>query len=164
MQLPDHNRDGSNRHDADFIIENFSISQLNTSGEIRYALSANKMQHFPDDDSTHLDRPKLINTEQDRAPLTITSKNALLSSNGDHAYFRGNVRVNRAAYGKRGELLMVTDYLHVTPNLDLAQTDRLVTITEGGNKTSAVGMEFNNQTRTVKLLSKVNSHYAHPQQ
>ena len=164
VQSPDQSRDGSNRHDADFIVENFSIAQMNKNGEVRYALSANKMVHYPDDDSTYLDQPKLINTENNRAPLTIVSNNALLSRDGDHAYFRGNVHMTRAPYGKSSELNMVTDYLHVIPNLDFAQTDRLVTITEAGNKTRAVGMEFNNQTRIVKLLSKVNSYYAHPQQ
>jgi lipopolysaccharide export system protein LptC len=45
------------------------------------------------------------------------------------------------------------------PELGLARTDRLVTITDDATRVTAVGMELNSNTRVLKLQSKVRGTY-----
>ncbi len=154
--------DGSTRHDPDFIIEGFSAVQMNPDGTRRYALSAKRMVHYPDDNSTQLDAPRLVYFDYQRAPVTVRSDTADATQGGDDVYFRGDVQVVRSAYDTNAELGMFTSYLHVVPDKDFAQTDKPVRIVEGNSTASAVGLEFDNRTRQIRLLSEVKANYAIP--
>ena len=48
------------------------------------------------------------------------------------------------------------------PDKDLAKTDKPVRMVEGNSTASSVGLEFNNVTREIKLLSEVKASYAMP--
>ena len=48
-----------------------------------------------------------------------------------------------------------TDYLHVIPDRDWAETDQAVVMSNQYNVIRAVGMELDNKARTAKLLSRV---------
>jgi len=54
---------------------------------------------------------------------------------------------------------MSTAFLHVIPDQNLARTDRAVTITDAATVVTAVGLELNNETRVLKLLSNVRGTY-----
>ncbi len=159
IQLPDAVRDGSQRHDPDFIMDDFSSTQMREDGEVQYSLSAKQMSHYPDDGSTQLTSPILIYSEKSRAPLRIVANRALLSRDGESVYFRGNVFLSRPPQGRQGKLTMATEFLHVTPKENIGKTDRFVSIKQPGTVVTAVGMEFNGASRIIKLLSKVNSRY-----
>jgi lipopolysaccharide export system protein LptC len=94
-----------------------------------------------------------------QAPLTITSREALVSSNGENVYFRDDVKLTRAAYADHSEMVMRTTYLHVVPEDNVAKTDRPVTITDAATVVEAVGLELNSETRVLKLLSRVRGTY-----
>lgn len=154
--------DGATRHDPDFIIEGFSAVQMNPDGTRRYALSANRMVHYPDDNSTQLEAPRLIYYDYARAPVTVRSDTADATEGGDHVYFHGDVQVVRSAYDKNPELGLFTSYLHVVPDRDFAETDKPVRLVEGKSTASSVGLEFDNRTRQIRLLSEVKANYAFP--
>ncbi|HWA14337.1 MAG TPA: LPS export ABC transporter periplasmic protein LptC [Burkholderiales bacterium] len=162
VQFPARGADGSSRHDPDFIIEGFSAVQMNPDGTRRYALSASRMVHYPDDDSTDLESPNLIYYDYVRAPVTVKSETAKATQGGDDVYFHGNVQVVRSAYENNPELGLFTTYLHVVPDKDFAQTDKPVRIVEGKSTATSVGLEFDNRTRQIRLLSEVKANYAFP--
>jgi lipopolysaccharide export system protein LptC len=83
----------------------------------------------------------------------------VVSGKGDHVYFQDDVRVTRAALEGERELVMRTTFLHVVPDQHIAMTDRLVTLSDDANTVTAVGLEMNNETRIIKLLSKVRGTY-----
>ena len=154
--------DGSTRHDPDFIIEGFSAVKMNPDGTRRYALAAKRMVHFPDDNSTQLDLPRLVYFDYQRAPVTIHSETAEVVQGGDDVFFRGDVQIIRSAYASNAELGVFTSFLHVIPDKDLAKTDKPVRMVEGSSTASSVGLEFNNATREIKLLSEVKASYETP--
>jgi len=45
--------------------------------------------------------------------------------------------------------------LHIVPNDNIAKTDKPVTITEANTIINAVGMEYDDDTQIIRLLSKV---------
>ena len=154
--------DGKSRHDPDFIMEGFSAVQMNPDGTRRYALSARRLVHFPDDNSTDLETPRLVYFDYERAPVSVRSETASATRGGDDVYFHGNVQVVRSAFDGNPELGLFTSYLHVIPDRDFAQTDKPVRIVEGNSTANAVGLEFDNSKRQFRLLSEVKANYAIP--
>ena len=159
VQPPARLPDGSSRHDPDFIVEGFSAVKMNEDGSRRYALSAKRMVHYPDDDSTNLELPKLVYFDYQRAPVTVRSDTAQSTQGNNDVFFEGDVQVVRSAYETNPELGIFTSFLHVIPDSDLAKTDRLVRMVEGKSTGSSVGLEFDNRTRQIKLLSEAKVSY-----
>ena len=162
LQPPERAGEGQARHDPDYIAENFSSTRTGPDGAPRYTLSARRMVHYPDDDTTYLDAPKLVNFQGSGATVTVTSKNAMLSSNGENAYLTDEVRLVRSAYADKSEMTMLTSYLHVIPDDDIAKTDKPVRIYDANTLITSVGLEFNNRTRILNLLSNVRGRYEKP--
>jgi len=152
----------SSPKDPDFLAEDFLATRMNLDGSPRYSVRARKLVHYPGDNSTALDYPEITHYDPETAPVTMRADHGLLSNNGEDAYFTGNVLVRRHAYGEQKEMTLQTSYLHVIPDQDLAKTDRKVTLTSGNSVVDSLGLEFNNATRSVKLLSQVRGTFETP--
>jgi lipopolysaccharide export system protein LptC len=150
---------GPSRHDPDFIVDRLTAVSLNAAGIASYTLSAARMTHYPDDDSTLLTDPTFVSYGSAKAPVTITSSEGVISNKGDHVYFQDNVRVTRASYENSSELVLRTSFLHVVPDKHIALTDRSVTITDATTVVTAEGFELNSETGVIKLMSKVRGTY-----
>ena len=150
---------GASRNDPDYIVESLSAIALNETGTANYTLSAAKMVHYPEGDTTLLTTPKFVSYGSAKAPVTITASEAVVSANGQHVYFQDDVRVTRAAEGPNSELVVRTAFLHVIPDENLAKTDRTVTISDAATTVTAEGLELNNETRVMKLFSNVRGTY-----
>ena len=155
VQPPERDKSGKMRHDPDFIAEDFGITKMNAAGRPEYTLSAVHMLHHPDDESTDVVAPRIVQRRDDANPIVISAERGLISKNGEEASFYGNVVVVREAGRGQSELRVLTEYLHIVPDRDIARTDKPVTITEGRSRLSGVGMEFNNKTRQFALQSQV---------
>lgn len=162
VQPPPPVRDGSMRHDPDFIIDNFSATRMNPDGSQRHSVQGTKMTHYPDDNSTHVETPRFVHYDYETAPVRVTANRALVSRNGENVYFIGDVRIIREPYTDQNEMRLDTEFLHIIPDLDLAQTDKPVRMTTGASQVDAVGLEFDNRARILKLRSNVKVTYASP--
>jgi lipopolysaccharide export system protein LptC len=159
VQPPPVRADGGSRHDPDFYVEGFAATKMNPDGTRRYALTGVRLVHYPDDDSTELESPQLVYFDYQRAPVTMRAEQAQIAQGGDDVYFTGNVQIVRDAYADNPELGVFTTYLHVVPDLEIARTDKPVTMIEGNSTASSVGLEFDNKTREIRLLSRVRAQY-----
>lgn len=151
--------DSSKRHDPDAIIESFSAIELNEQGTPHFIMAANKMLHYPDDDSTTLEVPHLTSLSAGRPAIHAIARRGIISSKGDEVFLHEDVEVLREASASQNELRIHTEYLHFIPDLELADTDRTVTILEAHNTVQATGLEMDNRARTLKLLARVKSEY-----
>jgi lipopolysaccharide export system protein LptC len=155
-------RDGSMRHDPDYVVGNFKTTRMGTDGTPHFVLTATKMTHYPDDDSTYLEQPHFIRYHIGGPLIHITGNHGMVSTDGEHVYFTGNVRVKREAFGKNGPLTLDTEFLHIIPDQDIANSDKAVTLRDANTIVTAVGLELNNKTRVMKLLSRVKGHHEKP--
>jgi lipopolysaccharide export system protein LptC len=155
VQAPEYDKSGRSRHDPDFIAEGFGITKMNTAGKPEYTLSAKRMLHYPDDESTSIETPLMVQLREGASPIEIRAERGLVSKNGEEASFRGNVVVLRQAGPGQSELRVQTEYLQIFPDRDLARTDKAVLITEGRSRLSGLGMEIHNKTRQFTLRSQV---------
>ena len=164
VQLPEVPHDAVKRHDPDYFVYGLSALKMDAEGKVTYTLFAQKMVHYPDDDSTVLTNPRWVSLGADKVPVTITADQALVSSHGNNVYFEHNVRVVRDAHAGQSRLVLQTNYLQVIPDEDIATTDRPVVITDAHTVVNAVGLELNSKTCVLKLLSNVKGTYYDPGQ
>ncbi len=149
------------RHDPDFIVENFSTTRMGPDGTPFYTLSADKMVHYPDDDTTLLTNPRFSRIEHGKSPLLITARRGKLSPNGKDIYLHRHVRVVREPFDGHQQITVTTSYLHIIPNKDLAMTRQPVTISSAHSVITAVGLQLNNKTQVLKLFSDVKGRFEH---
>lgn len=150
------------REDPDVIVDDLVARRLDADGNVKHTLHAARMTHFPHDDSTHLLSPRFVGNASARAPVTITSRSARVSSGGDNIYFEDDVVATRGAYAERSELTLKTTYLHVIPDENKARTDRPVTITDAHTVATAIGLELDSESRTLRFLSQFRGTYHDP--
>ena len=162
VQPPDAAGNWKARHDPDYVVDNFTVTRVGPEGVVRYRLNARRMLHYPDDDTTVLDAPNVVNFRGAGVTVTASSKTATLSSNGENAYLYDDVRLTRSAYDNRSELTVLTTWLHVIPDDGIAKTDKPVRILDATTLITSDGLEFNNITRILNLHSNVRGRYEKP--
>lgn len=89
--------DYQNRHDPDYYIENFTATGMDENGNRAFVLQAERMAHFPDDDTALLDNPHLIEYAPDTAPRHTYADSGWLASGGNEILLTGNVKVVQEA-------------------------------------------------------------------
>jgi lipopolysaccharide export system protein LptC len=151
--------DTGERHDPDAIVENFSATKLNEQGMPGFVMAAKQMLHYPDDDSTTLEDPRITILSAEHPTIHAIAKHGIISSKGDEVFLRDNVEIVREANARQDQLTVQTEYLHIIPDQNLTDTDRAVTITDAHTTVHATGLEMNSKTRTLKLLSQVRSEH-----
>jgi lipopolysaccharide export system protein LptC len=156
--------DGSNRHDPDYTMNNFVTSQTDATGKMRYVLAATEMTHYPDDDSTVLQRPRFTLYTADQPYSQIEGLRAYVSSDGEQIELVDNVKVVRQATEFKGEMQLLAERLTILPSQNLVKTNSPVVIKQAPKTVikSAGGMLFNKNTQTIQLFNRVRAHYERP--
>lgn len=145
------------RHDPDGIMDDFSAVKMDLQGVPGTLLSAKQLRHYPDHDTTELELPKLTMLSAGHPPVHVTSMRGNISSRGDEVIFQDDVVVTRDPVAIQSAMILRTEYLRALPNQDWANTDRPVVLSDAYNTIHAIGLEMNNKTRILKLLSQVRS-------
>lgn len=143
------------RHDPDYAVDNLAHTRFNVQGVVESTLAAAKMIHYPDDDSTDLVAPRMVQTKPNEPRVTLTADRGTLSQDGDEVFLYGNVLVVREAGPERAETRMRTSFMHVVQARSVFRTDRDVVITEEDRLLSGRGMEYHNDTKELFLRERV---------
>lgn len=157
IEAPDGLRDGKGRHDPDYIVHGFRVIKLTPAGQPQYVLNAERLTHYPDDDSTEIVAPRLIYAAlKPGAPaLTMSAREAALSADAQRVDLRGDVVVERGPVAGRGPLVARTEALTVYPDKEQARGDLPVTITEGTSRLSGGAVDIDRGAQTFILHSGV---------
>ena len=147
------------RHDPDYIVDKMNHTRFNAQGLVESTLVAAKMLHYPDDDSTDLVAPRLVQTKPNEPRVTLTADRGALSQNGEEIFFYDNVLVVREGNAGLSETRMRTSFLHLTHGQSVIRTDREVVITEEDRVISARGMEYHNDSKQLFLRERVRGRF-----
>lgn len=153
---------GAPRTSPDYIVEGFTATRLGTDGKPLYTLAAQKMIHFPRDDTTQLIAPAFSQFDAVQPPLRISAQNGFVSRDGEHVYLTRNVVVIREAGPNIEKVTARTESLHLQPERDLAETDMPVSVDSATLKFTANNMRLDNKNRILKLNSRVRATYVPP--
>ncbi len=145
--------DGKTRHDPDYIIQNFEVRRFNPQGQLQHTVVADRMRHYPDDDSTVVTMPRI--TYHRNPPTFISAREALVSSKGEHVTLIDDVHVRRSGIDNKPDTILTTSRLEAWPDDEIAQTDVPVTITQGKTNVQGSGLQADNKTSIYTLEGPV---------
>lgn len=139
----------------DYIIENISGARVDHDNTIHRVFHAKEMFHYLNQEITQLEQVRFLNIEPDTPPFRVFADRAELHDNGEHIFLKGNVIVIRGADEDNEKITLKTDTLHLIPEEDMAKTDKSVVITRLNTTVQAIGLELDNHTGMIELLSRV---------
>lgn len=143
------------RHEADYFVEGLVFTRINAQGAPAFRMSAQRMRHFPDDDSTEYEKPVLVSLEPSKPQLRVVADRGTSTSEGVESHLYGNVVMTREAGFGEPSMKVLTDYAVVYSQTEIARTDRPVRIEREGSVLTGVGMEFDNAARSLTVDSRV---------
>jgi lipopolysaccharide export system protein LptC len=160
VQVPDKISSKQKTHHPDYFMENFVSSKTDNGGKLKTMLAAIKLEHYPDDDSLHLVRPRMTQFTDNGGFSQIEAQRGVISGNGDLAEFYDHVVVHRPATGDGSDMQLHTDYLKILPEKQLATTNQEVLINQGPSSyMRGVGMVYDSANHEITLKNKVRIHY-----
>jgi lipopolysaccharide export system protein LptC len=86
---------GPAAREPDYVIENFLAHAMNEAGTPKYRLSAERLLHYPDDDTAHLIEPVLVQYLARGARTTTVARTGIMPGDGSEILMRGDVQVTR---------------------------------------------------------------------
>lgn len=147
------------RHDPDYVVDNLTYTRLNAQGAVESTLVAAKMLHYPDDDSTDLVAPRVVQTKPSEPRVTVTADRGSMSQDGEEVFLYDNVLVVRDGAADRSETRMRTTFLHVARGGSVISTDRDIVIAEETRVLSGRGMEYHNDSKELFLRERVRGRF-----
>ena len=83
-------------HEPDYYIDIFTATGHDSNG-VAYVLEAKRLEHFPDDNTSELDKPKLRQYNEGELSRTTSSDYGKLLEDGITIELKGNVQVTQGA-------------------------------------------------------------------
>ena len=139
-------------HERDNWAKQIVLVRTNELGVVIHRLEGDLMEHFPDDKSYDVVRPRAFALQSDN-PLTIaTSRTATVYDEGDRIVMKGDAIVLRLGDTERQPLNFRSDAVTMLIKEDLAYTDLPAIATSGRSRMSGTGMRYNNATQQLDVF------------
>ena len=158
LQRPDSQQDSGTQQEIDYIIENLDGIQINHELKVNRFFSADKLTHYRAGYITHLEHNGHVIIEPERPQHILTTSRAELAGGDNDIFLTRNVAIIRGEDKDKDKVTMLTDFLHLIPDTDIAKTDQPVTVTRMNSVINAIGLFMNNQTGEILLQSRVTAH------
>lgn len=152
------------RHVPDYFLQNFTATSINKQGAPDYKVTANSLNHFPDDDSMKLQQP-VFTFYQNRVKTWIAQANeAVILQRQNIILLTGDVILKQVAPVQEEPLLLSAKQLTIEPDKKQASTVSTIKLVKGKNQIEANGMRADLITNRIEFLSDTRSHYVLPAQ
>jgi lipopolysaccharide export system protein LptC len=139
-------------HERDHWATQIVLVRTDENGLVIHRLEGDLMEHFPDDQSYDVVRPRAFGLKADN-PLTIaTALTATVFEEGDRIVMKGDAVLLRLGDAKRQPLNFRTDEVTMLIKKDLAYTDLPAIATSGRSRMSGTGMRYNNATQQLDVF------------
>ena len=161
----DANKQNETIHDhsntPDGIMENATMLRFDEQGQLLNRIQADKLTHFPGNDSTQIEKPNIILFKANAKPWTITAKQGLASEGSDVITLQKQVNIRQPAGPSNAPTVIKTEKLTYLPKQQLAKTDQFITLEQPGITVTSIGMKAHLDTSQIELLSEAKGKYQH---
>lgn len=151
-------------HEPDYFVEGVVFTRINQRGDPVFRISAERMLHYADDETTAYTKPVAISLDPAKPQLTLRADQGTSSPDGNETHLHGNVVMQRAATATEAAMVATTERLVLHADTEIAVTDQPVRIVQGPSVLTGVGMEFNNAARSLRVDSQVRITWQPPPQ
>jgi len=146
-------------HDPDYRVEHFNAQTFDIAGRPRYRLTAERMIHYMDDDTSELVQPQFHLTTAGQAPIAISARRGLIFGDRDSVHFLGNVQANRGAMPGQAAFSLTGEHLRVVPDAGILNSDKPVTLRLGKSVIHAGGLYADEHNKRLELTGGVRGLY-----
>lgn len=145
---------GPVRHDPDYWVEKFEVRRFDTEGKLQHTLLAEKLLHYPDDDTTIITTPHI--TFHQSPESEVFARMAHMGPDGKVVDLIDDVQVIRQGGSKKSmPAVLETRRLRVFPDDEKAHGDDPVRITQGMSVVNGIGLDIDNKTGLTILHGRV---------
>lgn len=155
VELPEGRRDGKLRHDPDTVIEALRAATFDAQGRPLHQLAADRLVHYPDDDSSHLERPRLRYTPAGLPEMRVESVRGLLLAGKDEVQLSGGVRVERLPLGETAGWVATMDELTAYPDSGTVASASPYLVVQGDARLEGTGFFADQNARQLTLETQV---------
>lgn len=147
-------------HSPDYFSQGYYKKEMDKEGLLKNELTADKMIHYSDDETTHLEKPVMTLHSADVPPWVIKSETAILEADGDHLQLMGKVNISREGTENLRPFVLNSSKMRVKLSTSYAETEQWAEIIDAQNTTQGIGLEitFTEPVR-INFLSKVKGRY-----
>ena len=143
----------------DSVMEGYRATMMSAEGAPRHRLWGEVLTHFPGDDSTELEQPRLLVFRELGEPWLLASEQGWVSGDGELVLLSGEVRIRREGSEAAGPVAVDTRDLRVLPEEDFAETDQPAVIATDELTMAGTGMRAYLKDGRLQILEKVRSRY-----
>lgn len=155
VELPVERRDGKLRHDPDSIVEGLRAATFDPLGRPLHYLDADRLVHYPDDDSSHLVRPRVRYTPNDQPEMRAEAESGLMLGKQKEVRLFDRVRVVRLdSPGSPGWIATMQE-LTAFPDQGTVSSSSPFVFTQGAAHIEGIGFAADQNVRTITLNSRV---------
>ena len=148
----------------DFFLVNFTTTQTDKDGEIKYILKAKEMKHYDYSEKALLIQPFYTKYKNGKPHTSIKSVAGEINNKGDEVFLKKNVVLIRLPTAKKKKMTLFTDELNIFTKLDIVTSVKPVKIIQEPDiEIDGIGMRYDKKEGTIKLLSNVKVYYEKPQ-
>ncbi len=146
---------GPLRHDPDYWVERFEVRRFDIDGKLQHTVVADKLLHYPDDDTTVITTPHI--TYHRQPPTEIFARMAYIGRDGKEVDLVDDVRVVRqgSVTDDAPPTMLQTRTLKVFPDDEKGRTNAPVVITQGKSILKGTGLEIDNRSGITVLHGRV---------
>ncbi|MDP5209492.1 LPS export ABC transporter periplasmic protein LptC [Microbulbifer sp. 2205BS26-8] len=144
---------------AELIIRNAKTRHFDQEGNLAYRVDAQQITYyqFKRRDRADLTEPRLFFYEDDQPKWRTESRWGTVYNRGERVVLEGEVVIDELP--AIGGIKLETPSITLLPDREFAETDKVVTITSGPNRTTGKGMRAYLSEDRVEILSDVKSSY-----
>lgn len=150
---------GRFRHDPDTIIRQFDGISYDAQGNRKAGLIGAELRHYPDDESSVIQKPFLRRFSVNTDASTVTAHQAVVNSDGSEVDLTGDVRAYRPAQGGKAAVTLTAPHMLVLVDEERARTPGFARIQQGSSWISGSGFDADNVTQVFNFHSNVTGSY-----
>jgi lipopolysaccharide export system protein LptC len=139
-------------HEPDNWAKTLVLMRTNEQGEVIQRLEGDLMEHFPDDNTYEIHKPRAFALRAENPLIIATSRIATIFEDGDRIVMQGDAVLLRLGDHTRQPLNFRSDALTMLVKQDISFTDLPAVAISGRSRMNGVGMVYNNALQTLDVL------------
>lgn len=144
------------RSKADYYLESFETRKFNTEGQPEYVIEGHTLSHFPENDSSVIEKPRLV-VFRKQSVWHMQSLKGVFTPQPDTFLLEGDVSMRRNS--EQQEIRLETSEVTVLTEANQVRTDQPVTVSAENWQLRSIGLESDIEEGTLNLLSNVTARY-----
>lgn len=149
------------KHEPDYEMRNFSVQRYNPDGSLRAQLEGDLLRHYPDTDTLEIDHVRLRAIEGANGRVTTaTARRAVANGAATEVELFGGAEVVREPLGNEAAIDFRSEYLHAFLDEDRVLSNQPVTITQGGTRVQADGMEYTHADGVIRFNGRTRATFS----